>query len=466
MTATRTILVGTLLHLAAVGYLFPENVTFSFIARQARWELRPGLSTAVWAYDGSVPGPMVAARKDDRVTIDVTNQLPVETNVHWHGLEVPNNMDGPATTIAPGQGFRYEFTVRETGTYWYHSHARPVLPQVDRGLYGAFVVKSPEDAVYSGDHVFVLDDWYLDAAGRRLEGTARGEMERFGNIETVNGKTGDAIAPLVLRSGELHKLRFINASSAAVHTLRISGHRFRVTHTDGHPLVEPWIAEQITLSPGERIDAELEASGSEGTAYAITSDRPDLGLKIPIRYNSGSAAKLVSPYRPPVSRSFAGISERSPDHVLELNSGMGMGGGGPMPGSMSGGHGSMMGGMGMMSGGMAGAMRWTINGRAFPDTEPLFVRVGETVKVRLVNRDTSMMGHPMDHPIHVHGTYFQVIAVNGNPPARETWKDTVNVPAGGSVDIAFVMRNPGSWMLHCHILDHEDGGMMTTVVAD
>ncbi len=455
MSKNRALLFGAGLFVAATAHVAPETVALSLVARQARWELRPGLATTVWAYNGSVPGQTIVARKGDHVVVDVTNQLPVDTNIHWHGLEVPNDMDGPTTVIAPGQHLRYELPISQTGTYWYHSHSRPVLPQVDRGLYGAIVITAPEDAAYSGDHVLVLDDWYLDAGGRRLDGTARGSMERYGNVETVNGKTGEAIAPLVFRRGELHKLRFVNASSAAVHSLRIAGHSFRVTHTDGRALAEAWTTDRITLSPGERIDVEVEATGSQNGA--ITSDRPDLGLTIPIRYAEGSVATVASPYVPPASRAFAGIEARSPDYVLELTSSMGGMGG------MSGGHGSMMGGMGAPGSGM---MRWAINGSSFPEAEPVFVHVGEVVKLRFVNRDTSMMGHPMDHPMHIHGTSFQVVSVNGRPPARETWKDTVSVPAGGTVDIAFAMRNPGTWMLHCHILDHEDGGMMTTVVAE
>ena len=142
---------------------------------------------------------------------------------------------------------------------------------------------------------------------------------------------------------------------------------------------------------------------------------------------------------------------------------MGMGGMmGGMMGGAAGGHGMQGGGA---TSSMASMMRWTINGLSFPETEPLFVRVGEVVKVRFVNRDTDMM-HPMDHPIHLHGTRFLVVAVNGTPPDQELWKDTVSVPAGGSVDIAFAMPLPGEWMLHCHILDHEDGGMMTVVIAE
>jgi len=435
--------------------LFAAEVKLTI--QTAPWELRPGLTTTAWTYNGQVPGTPIVVEKGEQVTIDVLNQLPVATNIHWHGLEVPNDQDGPGIEIAPGGRYRYQFTVRQSGTYWYHSHERPVLPQLDRGLYGAFIVKAPEDARYSGDHIFVLDDWYLDARGKRLEGTDRGDMERFGNVETVNGKSSDAIEPLVLQTGELHKLRFINASTAAVHTLRITGHQFRITHTDGHPLTQPFMTDVITLSPGERIDAEVAATGAPGSTAVIMSDRPELGIRIPITYKAGSRTALASPFVAPASRAFPRIKERIPDAVLELNSAMGM---------MSGGGGGMGGMQGMMGMGSStsGMMQWTINGKSFPDTEPIFVKVGEVVRVRLRNSDTAMM-HPMDHPIHIHGTYFQVVSLNGQDPPRETWKDTIVVPAGQSVDIAFVMKNAGQWMLHCHIIDHEDGGMVTMIEA-
>ena len=432
---------------------------FRLDLREGPWELRPGLSTTVWSYGGEVPGTPIIVNAGERVTVEVTNNLPEPTNIHWHGLVIPNDQDGPAIEIRPGERFTYEFTPTDPGTYWYHPHYRPVLPQLDRGLYGAFIVRSPEDEKYSADNLFVLDDWYLDARGRRIEGVARGEMERLGNVETVNGKTDSAIEPLVLRTGELHKVRFINASTAAFHTLRISGHRFRVTHTDGHPLGEAWETDTITLAPSERIDAEIAAAGGAGERYEIASSRPDYGIVIPIVYREGAVPVVRSPFVPPASRALPGAKEMRPDYVLEFGTAMGA----------MGGRGMMGGGMGMMHGGGAaasGMLRWTINGRSFPDTTPLDARVGKVVKLRFVNNDmTAMMGHRMDHPIHLHGTYFQIISVNGRPPARETWKDTVSVPNGEYVDVAFVMTLPGDWMLHCHIIDHEDGGMMTILRA-
>lgn len=451
VTTALTVLIGTTSVQAADVRLDIKEVD---------WELKPGLSTRVWSYNGSVPGTTIVVQEGERVVVEGINHLPVTTNIHWHGLLVPNDQDGPSRIIKPGESFRYEFTVNESGTYWYHSHYRPVLTQVDMGLYAPFIVKTAADARYSGDHVLVLDDWYLDGSGKRLTGTARGEMERYGNIETVNGKTGNAIPPLVFRPGELHKLRLINASTAAYHTLRLEGHRFRVTHTDGHPLVEPYMTETVTLVPGERMDVEVAAVGTDSQQYPLTSERPELGMVVPIIYNGKAVTPVTSPFVSPAARAFANVQDKSPDFVLELGSSMG----GMTDNSMS--------GMQHASHNMAAStpkdgvnsMVWTINGKVFPDADPLRVTVGQVVKVRFWNKDTQGM-HPMDHPIHVHGTYFQNVSQNGQPPEREMWKDTVNVPAGQYVDVAFVIQEAGEWMLHCHILDHEDGGMMTVVIA-
>lgn len=413
--------------------------------------LAPGLKTKVWSYNGVVPGTPIVASVGEEVVVEATNNLKVATSIHWHGLEVPVDQDGTMAAIEPGQSFTYRFKVTVPGTYWYHSHTRPVLEQNDMGLYGAFLVKAPEDSKYSSDQTFVLDDWYLGARGERLAGTSRGGMERLGNLETVNGKTGDAIPALNVKQGELHKWRFINASTAAVHTLKLSKGQVRVTHTDGHPLTQPYLTNTLVLQPGERLDVEYAASGAPGSMERIESADRDLGLSLPIQYGTGTQAALASPFVPPASKAFPGIAAKPADYTLELNSRMAKGGG--MGGMMMMDHGSGTGSM---------PMEWTINGKAFPDTAPLNVKVGQVVKVKFVNKDTAM-AHPMDHPIHLHGTYFQVVAINGKAPERETWKDTVAVPAGGSVEIAFQFKNPGDWMLHCHVLDHEDNGMMTVV---
>lgn len=437
-------------HSVSLALLFLTSIVLSVHAVDYRieigdgvWEIKPGLTTQAWSYGGTVPGTPIVARPGERVRIEVVNRLSAPTNIHWHGLVLPNDQDGPFLSIEPGSVFTYDFVAGESGTYWYHPHLMPVLPQLDMGLYAPFIILAPEDGKYSGDHIYILDDWLLDANGRRLEGVARGDMERYGNVETVNGKTEKAIPPLVVRSGEMHKLRFINASTAAVHTIKISGHAFRITHTDGHPLGQPFMTDQIVLAPGERFDAELFASGAEGDRFEMASSRRERGIVIPVIYGEGSVAPVASPFNPASSRAYMATAPAKFDIKMELSSAMGM--------------------MGMGS----GMMRWTIDGRSYPDTKRIDVKTGKVVTMRIYNRDmmSMMMGHRMDHPVHIHGTKFQVLSIDGIPPAGETWKDTIPVPDGGYIDIAFVMSNPGDWLLHCHIIDHEDGGMMTIIRA-
>ncbi|OHD81643.1 MAG: hypothetical protein A3J97_06450 [Spirochaetes bacterium RIFOXYC1_FULL_54_7] len=447
----RTIL---MMLLAMTGAVAATAADYRLELVETDWELRPGLTTRAWSFGGTVPGTPIIVRQGERVRIEVINRLPEATNVHWHGLILPVQQDGPSLSIQPGTTHTYEFVAGKTGTYWYHPHFMPVLPQLDRGLYGSLIVLAPEDARYSGDHTFVLDDWLLDAQGRRLEGTAPGDMERHGNVETVNGKTGPAIAPLRLVKGELHKLRFINASTASVHNLSIQGHRFKVTHTDGQALALPFLTDSIKLAPGERIDAELAASGDPGRSYEIASSRRSSGMVIPIVYGNGSVPAVSSPFVTPKPRGYSIDPNARPDIVLELGSAMARG----------------MYGHGMIGRGNTGnapAMIWTINGCAHPDTLPIDVPLNKVVTMRVYDRDMMgmMMGHGMEHSVHLHGTTFQVLSINGSAPTGELWKDTVPIPTHGYVDLAFVMTNPGDWMLHCHIIDHEDGGMMTVVRA-
>ncbi len=436
-----------------------SGATWKLELRAVEWELAPGLRTQAWTYGGTVPGTPIAARPGEPLEIEVSNRLSVATNIHWHGLVVPADQDGPSVLIRPGETFTYRFTPRESGTYWYHPHLPPVLEQLDRGLAAPFIVSAPEDSKYSADRVLVLDDWLLDARGRRLPGSAFGDMERLGNVETVNGKTGAAIEPIRVVRGQRLKLRFINASTAAEHELRIEGHRFRVTHLDGHALAAAYETDSIRLAPGERVDAELAATGTPGAIYRIASGRPDLGISIPIVYGEGSTAAVPSPFAPSIAAGLGPGAFGPPDFVLRLGSAMGamMSGAGAMAGMMHG-----MGGGGMM----AGAMSWTINGKSYPATEALDVKVGRLVRMRIHNDDLPVPGgHRMDHPVHLHGTVFQVTSVDGAPPDGVLLKDTVPVPAGGYVDLAFVMTEPGDWMFHCHVIDHEDGGMTTVVRA-
>ena len=185
--------------------------------------------TAVWAYDGTVPGPELRVRQGQPVRIAVVNKLPEGTTVHWHGIRLPNAMDGvPGLTqkpIRPGESFLYEFTPPDAGTFWYHPHA-DTLQQLGRGLAGALIVEEPEPVAVDRDLLWVIEDWRLDGEGRIAVGFGNrmeaGMSGRIGNTVTLNGRVP---GPVSVKAGERLRLRLVNAALARIIGLRFEGHQ-------------------------------------------------------------------------------------------------------------------------------------------------------------------------------------------------------------------------------------------------
>lgn len=456
--------------------------TFSLVAKQARIPLvgAPYPATILWAYDGQVPGPEIRVRQGERVRITVSDELAESTTVHWHGLRVPNAMDGvPGLTqepIPPGGSFVYEFDAPDAGTYWYHPH-QSSLEQVERGLAGAFIVEEREAPVFAADRdvVWVLKDWRLtgDAAiaggfGNRMEMAMAG---RVGNTVTVNGRVQDRFP---VRAGERLRLRLLNVAVARMMALRFERHRPRVIALDGQP-VEPHEPEdgRIVLAPAMRADIVLDmTAGGPGDAFRVIDDfYPDFAYRLidlaygpePILRGTALPAPAALPRNTMPEPNLAS-AER---HEIVLNGGMmgGMMGGGMQGGMMGGMRGMMGGGMhGGMMGGMGGMMRggamWTINGVAAlgHDFQPMLTVARGRTCILAMRNETAWW-----HPIHLHGHSFRVVARDGRPTRFREWRDTVLIGPRASADVAFVADNPGDWMLHCHVLDHQEGGMMAVL---
>jgi len=432
--------------------------TVRLVASPIRWELAPGRRVVAWAYNGQVPGPILRVRAGEGVRIVVENRLPEATAVHWHGVDVPFPMDGvPGVTqaaIAPGGRFVYAFPAHPAGTRWYHTHADEV-GQLDRGLHGPFVVDPQGERSADREYVLVLGSW-VTGQGRPVrpslpDGMMQGMRERMGiagppyDTFTVNGKAFPATPPLRVRRGERVRLRILNASGHAHFTLRLDGHRMRVTHTDGNPLQEPVEVDVLPMAPAERYDVEVVAD-RPGT-WALHDTTPEVaaaGLRVQVVYEGYERAPPSPDPRPESSlrrwtyrlgRGVNTIPRPTSGRVLRYD---------------------LVLGWGMM---MA-PDRWTINGRAYPDTAPLRVRFGDLVRLRISNMS------PDSHPIHLHGHSFRVLSWNGTAFPAPLIKDTVDVPSMGEVELEFVARNPGRWLMHCHKVLHMHGGMATLVVYE
>jgi FtsP/CotA-like multicopper oxidase with cupredoxin domain len=412
-------------------------------------------ATDVWCYDNLIPGPEIRLRQGEPVRITVHNQLPEDTTVHWHGVRVPNAMDGvPGLTqppIKPGESFVYEFTPPDAGTFWYHPHADN-LQQLGRGMAGALIVEEPESVVVDRDLLWVLSDWRLKSDGQIASGFGN-SMEaamagRLGNTVTVNGVVSNEMP---VRAGERVRLRLVNCALARMMALRFEGHYPVVVALDGQPC-DPHEVEggRLLLGPAMRIDLMLDMRGEAGRRYLVSDDFYD-GVsywvtqlayddKPPLRGHSLDG-QLTLPRNPLPEPDIANAE----GHVITLQGGM-MGDGG-MRGMMGGGHGGT----------------WSINGKSMTgdghaDMPPLLtLRLGRGY-VLTVGNETAWW-----HPMHLHGHSMRVLSRNGVSVPHREWADTVLVPPKETVDVAFVADNPGDWMLHCHVADHQMSGLMTVL---
>ncbi len=253
----------------------PQTREFTLTAEEFDWELMPGVATRAWGYNGQTPGPELRVREGDLVRVTLRNRLSVPTTIHWHGIHLRPEMDGPAglnqEAVAPGEDFVYEFIATPGGTRWYHSHADPQL-QVPMGLYGPLIVEPrtpPRAYTYDREHTLILGEWDSEltpdvAAGRAARGP-RDQQLRGGELGSdmflVNGRAHGAIPPLVVAEGERVLIRIINAGHLA-HPIHGHGHSFKLVATDGNPVPAgmEWVKDTFLVGPAERVDLEFEAN--------------------------------------------------------------------------------------------------------------------------------------------------------------------------------------------------------------
>ncbi|MBN9564285.1 MAG: multicopper oxidase family protein [Alphaproteobacteria bacterium] len=448
---------------AAVGNVTPQSEGFAARLRPGSARVRmvgdEAPATAVWTYNGVEPGPALRLRQGAPFRAGVENGLTEATTVHWHGIRLPNAMDGvpglTQPTILPGRGFEYAFTPPDAGTFWYHSHENSLV-QMGRGLVGALIVEEREPPAVDRDLLWVIQDWRL-ARNAQIAPGFNNRMEaamdgRVGNTVTINGRLPET---LQVRAGERVRLRLLNAAIARIMALRFEGHRPVIVAVDGQPCDPHEPADgRILLGPAMRADVMLDMQGEPGHAYRVVDDfygRLAYTL-VSLSYNASAPLRphpVDAPLRLPRNPVPRPDLASAVLHEVRLQGGM-MGG-------MSGGG---MGG-GMM--GMGSGAAWAINGQSMtgdgnPDMPPLF-RIDRGRSCVLDFRNETAWWHPM----HLHGHSFNVLSRDSVPVPHDEWGDTVLVRPRERVRVAFVADNPGDWMLHCHVMNHQVGGLMTTI---
>ncbi|MEN3794774.1 multicopper oxidase family protein [Fulvimarina sp. MAC3] len=412
-----------------------------------------GPATPVWAFNGSAPGPVLRVKAGDRLRATVQNDLDQPTSVHWHGIRIDNAMDGvPGLTqeaIAPGQSFTYDFVAPDPGTYWYHSHDRS-WEQNARGLHGALIVEEAEP--WDGadrDLVLVVDDWRLtesatidDSFGEMMDWSHGG---RLGNFVTVNGISKPRFE---VRPNERIRVRLINAANARIMELGLPGTRVHRLALDGMPTDIEEQTDPIWLAPAQRIDVlvDVPEAGTPASLVIHTNSGPVEIAEIavsgdPVRGSMPDPAPLPKS-GPSLPTNWAGAARAE---LLMEGGAMGT-----MRGAMH--QGREMGirelvGMGRV---------WAFNGIAGDLDDPVgrFER-GRAVVMTIRN----VTGWP--HAMHMHGHHFQVLSRNEEPTGDDALRDTALTLPDETMEIGFVADNPGKWLLHCHMLEHSAGGMIT-----
>ena len=420
-------------------------------ARPTQVEFTKGVKTEVLAYNGTVPGQMIEVTEGDKFKVTFRNKIAGQVStIHWHGLEVPPDQDGnPTQPVASGQERVYEFEIPQgsAGSYWYHPHPHgQTAEQVYRGLAGPFIVKAKDDPLPRelGDTALFISSLSLNKDGTIADNTM---------ADTMNGREGDHVLingakqpVLTIAPGSSRRFRLYNATNGRFLKLSFQGHTMTLVGTDGGLIAAPVAGlKELLLAPAERAEVVVNFQKNQGAVklVSLTHERGWMGPGKP----SGSTLSLMSinlagpatasTPLPTKLRDIADLGKPTATKQFELSETMGMGNG-------------------MMN------MGFLIDGKSFDMN-----RVDQRSKLGDVELWEIKNTSGMDHPFHIHGGQFQIVEreLGGTktPPAFIGWKDTVNTANKEIVRVKIRQAFAGLRMYHCHILEHEDAGMMGTL---
>ena len=434
----------------------PEELRSAAGQLQVRLEAAPaqvqlgGRQAMALGYNGSVPGPTLRIRPGDTLKISLVNSLSQPTNLHVHGLHVsPENNGGNVfIAVGPGSSFDYEYHLpgnHPPGLYWYHPHHHGmVADQVFAGLFGAIIVEDPEPIEASAERVLVVSDTTVDPAGNISAVSAMDRMAgREGDLLLVNGQTNPEFSAA---PGQRERWRIVNACVARYLRLRLDGQKMQLLGADSGRFEKPLDVDELLLTPGNRADLLVTAAAGDSVLQASRYNRGSMAGMTGSGAGQGteettlatfrvSGESTASPLAIPAQPAPADLRQSAvaAHRQIILTAGMGIGAGGMMP--------------------------FTINGKQFDEA-----RTDTTAAAGTVEEWSLVNTSPMDHPFHLHVWPMQVLGDNAQAGSSPDWRDVVNVPANGQVKVRIAFADfRGRSAYHCHILDHEDLGMMGAI---
>jgi len=463
-----------------------------------------GKEIKMYGYNGQVPGPALRVPQNATITVQFKNNIDWNTTIHWHGLRHDIKDDGvPGVSqdpVQPGESFTYTVHFPDEGIYWYHPHIREDIQQ-DSGLAGNMLVEPFDETYYNPvnrEELLVLDDILMDDEGVVPYGLNHANyvtMGRFGNVMLVNGQTD---YKLRVSRGDVVRFYITNVANVRPYNLSFGGAKIKLIGSDIGKYEEETFVTSIIISPAQRyiVEVYFEEQGTYlienihptkkyqlGTVLvsSVQSDNDYSAEFLKLGQNSEIIADIAS---------FESYFDKEIDYTINISIDM------PMElmqmmdmndfpchqmpsGEWMGNCGEEgveedhenieweddMGMMNVIS--TSEDVTWILRD-AFTGNENMDIKmkakVGDKVKIRLFNDPDSM--HPMQHPIHLHGQRFLIIAIDDEPINNRAWQDTVLIPTGKTVDILVDVTNPGEWMMHCHIAEHLEAGMMASFIVE
>ena len=417
--------------------------------QKARYTINGAVTQDMVSLSQDQPPPVLRMKQHEPFVVHVTNDLEDYTAMHWHGIRVPNKMDGvPYLTqwpIARKETWRYAFTPEDAGTYWYHPHCM-TMEQMARGLTGVLIVEERESVGFDTETIVNLRDFRLGEDSQFIKFFSPRMSARSGTLGTIMTANWKQNPVYEHQTGALVRLRLVATDVTRIYKLFATGEHGKVIAIDGHPVRDTvaWptdVAPHI-MGPGQRIELAIKMPDREGAEVVIThqsgqAPRPLVTLRsvgAPLKRNLKDLHTLpANPVPEPDLKSA---------EVVEFVFGW-------TPQSMKPNNGYC---------GSLGYTFWSIDRKPWPGdaadgTKPLAeLKLGRSYILRLRNES------PNAHPIHLHGLTFRPIRSNQrNLPSN--WTDTALLQKNETIDIALVASNPGDWAFHCHVIEHQKTGL-------
>jgi FtsP/CotA-like multicopper oxidase with cupredoxin domain len=414
-------------------------------------EISPGVTIETVAYNGQVPGPILRLHEGKPVKIDVINASGNPEIVHWHGLAIDSLNDGAMEEGSPmipaGSHLRYCFTPRPSGMRWYHTHAGAgsnLSLGTYTGQFGFLLVEGKQFPGHFDREVFLaIHHWSpsfvpmaetMQAESANFPATAGSDVGY--QYATINQYRLGAGEPIRVKSGQRILMHFLNASATENVVLSLPGHTFRVIAMDGNPVPNPTAVEVLSLAVAERIDAIVEMNSPGVWVLGSTIDKSRaMGLGVVVEYAGKTGAPV---WKDPAHADwdytvFASTAAAlPPDETINLS---------------------------FSDDGAKGDSKfdtWSINGKSWPDVDPIRVKQGKRYRLVMSN------GSADQHPMHLHRHTFDLVQI-GDKKLSGLKKDVVNIMPLDTVAIDFVADNPGDSLFHCHMQLHMDYGFMQLV---